>query len=202
MIMVNTSSMTRPDKPTAVCLGYFDGVHRGHLALLEEAKRIAARNGFTVAVHALDRSPAEVLHPQAAVRQLTDLAQKAAVFAANGCELLAVSTFDERLRMMPGKVFFREIILDRLHAGAVITGDDHRFGYRGDTGVPELRRLCGEAGISLSVVPRVTLEDGTVISSSAIRQALDRGDTALAQTMLGRPVSTLFASYERQEETR
>ena len=85
----------------------------------------------------------------------------------------------------------------RLNAGAIITGDDHRFGFRGETGVNELRTLCEDAGVLLSVVPRVKLADGTVISSSAIRQALRRGDLSRAEEMLGRPVQEMLQSQER-----
>ena len=87
---------------------------------------------------------------------------------------------------MPGRVFFEEILLGKLNARAIVVGDDHRFGYRGDTGSAELARMCGEKGIELTVVPRVTLEDGSVISSSAIRAALEQGDLQRAQEMLGR----------------
>ena len=197
MIICSTSAMEKLPERTAVCLGYFDGVHRGHLALLEEAGRIAGKEHLTVAVHVLDRSPASVLHPDQPVLQLTSLAEKAAVFEAHGCRILAVSTFDEHFRMMSGRDFFKRILLDRLNAGAVITGDDHRFGYRGSMGVTELAELCAEAGVLLSVVPRLTMPDGTVISSSAIREALRQGDTARAEAMLGRPVETLYNSQER-----
>ena len=197
MIICSTSAMEKLSGRTAVCLGYFDGVHRGHLALLAEAERIARKERLTVAVHMLDRSPASVLHPDQPVLQLTTLAEKAAVFEAHGCKILAVSTFDEHFRMMSGRDFFRSILLDKLNAGAIIAGDDHRFGYRGETGVRELAALCREAGILLSVVPRLTLPDGTVISSSAIREALRQGDSARAEAMLGRPVQTLYNTQER-----
>ena len=197
MIICHTETMEKLRQRTAVCLGYFDGVHRGHLALLKEAQAIARREGLTVAVHTFDVPPASVLRPDQPVEQLTSPSEKAAIFAANGCEILAVSVFDERMRAMPGKVFFEEILLGRLNARAVITGDDHRFGFRGDTGVRELSALCQSAGVLLSVVPRVKLPDGTVISSSAIRQALRQGDLSRAEEMLGRPVQDMWKSQER-----
>ena len=197
MIVCYTSEMEKLPRPTAVCLGFFDGVHRGHLALLREARKIAEQEKLTVAVHTFDVPPSQVLRPDQPAEQLTSLSEKSAIFAANGCEILAVSSFDGQMRTMPGRVFFQEILLDRLNAKAIITGDDHRFGYHGDTGVEELRMLCGETGTKLSVIPRITLADGTVISSSAIRQAIREGDFARAQEMLGRPVQTLCNSQER-----
>ena len=171
---------------SAVCLGYFDGVHRGHMALIEAARDIAQREGLLVCVHALDRSPAQVLHPEWAIPQLTSPEAKIRLFENAGIDVLAITPFDDRVRHMPGRVFFEEILLGKLNAKAIIVGDDHRFGYRGDTGSVELTRLCAKAGVALTVVPRVKLGDGTVISSTAIRTALEQGDLQRAQEMLGR----------------
>lgn len=171
---------------SAVCLGYFDGVHRGHMALIEAARDIAQREGLLVCVHALDRSPAQVLHPEWAIPQLTSPEAKIRLFENAGIDVLAITPFDDRVRHMPGRVFFEEILLGKLNAKAIIVGDDHRFGYRGDTGSAELTRLCAKAGVALTVVPRVKLGDGTVISSTAIRTALEQGDLQRAQEMLGR----------------
>ncbi len=171
---------------SAVCLGYFDGVHRGHMALIEAARDIAQREGLLVCVHALDRSPAQVLHPEWAIPQLTSPEAKIRLFENAGIDVLAITPFDDRVRHMPGRIFFEEILLGKLNAKAIIVGDDHRFGYRGDTGSVELTRLCAKAGVALTVVPRVKLGDGTVISSTAIRTALEQGDLQRAQEMLGR----------------
>ena len=89
---------------------------------------------------------------------------------------------------MSGDEFFERVVLGRLHAAHVVCGDDHRFGYRGAWGVQELQQLCDSHGVRLTVVPPVTLADGTRISSSAIRAALARGEWALAEEMLGRPL--------------
>ncbi|MBQ8080374.1 MAG: adenylyltransferase/cytidyltransferase family protein [Clostridia bacterium] len=202
MRVVNTADMEPLKTPTVVCLGYFDGVHRGHLALLEEAKRLARERGLLVCVHALDRSPAQALHPERRIIQLTTPAEKERLFEAAGCDILAVSPFDDRVRHMPGGVFFSDVLLGSLNARAIVTGDDHRFGFKGDTGSEELCLLCERAGVALSVVPRVTLADGTVISSSVIREALRAGDLARAEEMLGRPVSPdmLEGCAERGQE--
>ena len=174
------------DTNSVVCLGYFDGVHLGHRALLSAAADIGAKNGWLVCVHALDRSPMQVLHPEQSILQLTTPEEKARLFEAAGADVLAVTPFNDRVRHMPGKVFFEEILRRRLQAKAIVVGDDHRFGYRGDTDVTKLRALCDASGVSLTVVPRISLPDGTVISSSAIRAALAEGRLDQAQAMLGR----------------
>ena len=167
---------------TVVCLGFFDGVHRGHLALLAAAKKAAREAGLPVCVHTFDRAPG------GKGPALTTLEERERLLRAAGADQVAVSPFDERTRTMSGDEFFERVVLGRLHAAHVVCGDDHRFGYRGAWGVNELSALCERAGVGLTVVPPVTLPDGRRISSTAIRAALLKGDWALAAEMLGRPV--------------
>lgn len=167
---------------TVVCLGFFDGVHRGHLALLAAAKKAAREAGLPVCVHTFDRAPG------GKGPALTTLEERERLLRAAGADQVAVSPFDEQTRTMSGDEFFERVVLGRLHAAHVVCGDDHRFGYRGAWGVQELQQLCDSHGVRLTVVPPVTLADGTRISSSAIRAALARGEWALAEEMLGRPL--------------
>ncbi len=175
--------------PTAVCLGQFDGVHRGHQALIRAASDIARAQGLTLCVHTFDPSPASLLHPETS--ELTSLDEKTALLASLGVELCAVSAFDDALRRTPGEVFFREILLSRLRAAQLIASFHHRFGAGGDTDVHRLTDLCAASGVGLTIVPPVTLADGTLISSTAIRQALAGGDFGRAREMLGHPLPRL-----------
>ena len=186
MRVINTGTAEGQLTGSVVCLGYFDGVHKGHQALIEAARRIAERENLLCCVHALDRSPAQALHPDRYIPQLTDMEEKIRLFAEAQVDVLAITTFNDHVRHLPGQVFFEDILLGILNAKAIVVGDDHRFGYRGDTGSEELRCMCEQAGVFLTVVPRVRLIDGTVISSSAIRTALEQGDLQRAQEMLGR----------------
>lgn len=176
--------MTEQYAPSVVCLGFFDGVHRGHRSLLEAAKKTAREKGLIVVAHTFDHAPGRKDF------ELTDLEQRKALLLSAGADRVAVSAFDENLRHMSGGDFFNQIILKELNARHVVCGDDHRFGYRGGWGVKELEKLCQDAGVGLTVVPPVIMPDGTRISSSAIRKALMTGDFALAEAMLGRPVQS------------
>ena len=169
--------------PCVVCLGYFDGVHRGHLALLSAARREADRRGCPVVVHTFDCAPGSK------GPQLTTLEEREQLLLAAGADRVAVSHFDEEMRHMPGDVFFRDVVVERLNACHVVCGDDHRFGYLGGWGVEELRALCESFGVGLTVVPPVTLENGQRVSSTAIRAALARGDARAAEEMLGRKLA-------------
>lgn len=169
--------------PGVVCLGFFDGVHRGHLALLRAARETADQKGWRVCVHTFDRAPGDKGF------ELTALEEREALLRSAGADQIAVSAFDDRLRRMSGEEFFQKIVVEKLKAGHVVCGDDHRFGYRGGWGVKELRKMCADAGIGLTVVPPVLLKDGSRISSTAIRRALREEKWDLAEEMLGRPVS-------------
>ena len=165
-----------------VCLGFFDGVHRGHLALLRAAREEAEKRRCPVVAHTFDHAPGSK------GAELTTLPEREALLLAGGADRVAVSPFDESLRRMSGEDFFRRVVVSQLHACHVVCGDDHRFGYRGAWGVRELEAMCRAAHVGLTVVPPVTLPDGRRISSTAIRQALAEGDWATAESMLGRPV--------------
>ena len=175
--------MNAVNAPGVVCLGFFDGVHRGHLSLLRAAKDIAREQGLTVYAHTFDRAPGEKDFA------LTTLEERDALLRAAGADRVAVSAFSEEMRRMRGDDFFRYVVLGRLNARHVVCGDDHRFGYRGAWGVKELEALCRENGVGLTVCPPVSLPDGTRVSSTAIRRAILAGNAALAEEMLGRPLS-------------
>lgn len=163
-----------------VCLGFFDGVHRGHAALLHAARQIADQKGLLVCAHTFSNAPA----PKAFL--LTTLPERVALLRQAGADTVVVSPFDDRMRRMSGQEFFDRVVMEKLRAVHVVCGEDHRFGYRGACGVAELRAMCRARGVGLTVVPPVTLPDGRRVSSSAIRRAIADGDIPLAEEMLGR----------------
>lgn len=107
----------RLQEETLVCLGFFDGVHIGHQQLLKRAREVAAGKGWKMCVHTFDRSPAAFLRPEAAVRELTTLEQKARLLRGQGADIVAVSRFDEAMARMSARDFFDEVLIRRLHAG-------------------------------------------------------------------------------------
>lgn len=176
----------RLTRPTVVCLGFFDGVHIGHAQLIARAVTISAETGLDVCVHTFDRIPAAVLKPEVAVTELTPLAQKAALLENMGVDCLAVSRFEET-RHLSAAAFFHEILLQTLRAQHIVAGFHHHFGLRGEGDAHTLEALCGESGVGLDIIAPVTLGSGELVSSTAIRKAVEAGDYAKASAMLGRP---------------
>ncbi len=138
-------------------------------------------------VHTYDIPPIKLLKPDTAYQELCSFEEKCALLEAAGADVVAVSRFDRALMHMSGADFFAGVVTAGMQAQHIVVGYDHRFGFKGDTGVGELRELCSAAGIGLSVVEAVRTPDGKLISSTAVRAAIKAEDWAQAEAMLGRP---------------
>ena len=175
--------------PGVVCLGFFDGVHLGHQAILSTAKAISQQEGLVFCVHTYITMPSRVLSPGREVMELTSYEEKVALLEAMGVQLLSVSHFDEGFMKMAGDQFIA-LLKERLKARHIVVGYDHRFGYHGDTDAKKLIAVCRDKSLGVTVVDAVRTQHGEAVSSTAIRMALAKGDIPLAEQMLGRPVST------------
>ena len=185
LLDTKTQSLTTS---SLVCLGFFDGVHLGHLALLNCAKNIAQKEGGLVCVHTFDVSPTQQIRKDGRWFELTPLSKKIELLEQHGCQVVAISSFDQAMRQMKGRDFFEKILIKCLKAKVLVTGWDHRLGFQGDTDVVKLQSLCDEYHIRLEVISKVSLPTGERVSSTAIREALLCGNKELAEAMLGRNV--------------
>lgn len=170
-----------------LCLGFFDGVHLGHRKLIRKACELREETGLPVFVHTFLISPMSVLSGVEPMC-LTDNARKEQLLLLCGADRVIFSPFDETIRDLSGRDYFESFLIKELHCRWIVAGEDHRFGRCGDTGASELQSLCGENGVGLSLIPPVCTEEGVRVSSTAIREALQKGDIDLAEKMLGRPV--------------
>ena len=169
-------------------IGNFDGVHRGHQAVLARAVALAREAGTACAVLTFEPHPADYFAGQPVVFRLTPFEQKGAALRACGVDGLVSLTFGADLAALPAQAFVEEVLAARLGASAVVVGADFHFG-KGRSGSPDFLRRAGEAlGLRVVVADKVE-EQGEAISSSLIRRALERGDVTLAAHMLGRPYS-------------
>jgi riboflavin kinase/FMN adenylyltransferase len=170
----------------AVTIGNFDGVHRGHRALVEETlTRARAVAGEAVAL-TFDPHPARVLSPGRVPPALTTPGQKAELLAGLGLDVLALLPFTPDVARLPPEAFAAEVLKGALGARQVVVGEEFRFG-RGRSGdAATLARLGGTLGFDVSALPPI-MEGGRPVSSSRVREALAQGDAARAASLLGRP---------------
>ena len=170
---------------TVATVGTFDGVHRGHRAVLAEIVRRARTRGLASLIVTFDRHPLEVVNPPAAPRLLTLPDEKRALLAELGLDRIELLPFTGELARLAPEEFVRQVLRARYGMGELVVGYDHGFG-RGRTGDVELvRRLAREDGFAVDVVDAVR-DDGQPISSSLIRTAVAHGDLAAAERWLGR----------------
>jgi riboflavin kinase/FMN adenylyltransferase len=166
-----------------LALGNFDGVHRGHLAVLRAAH--AARPDLPLAALTFEPHPREHFRPEDPPFRLTLLPAKARALAEHGVATVFALPFDARLAAMPAEAFVEQVLHDSLGAKHLACGADFAFGHRRGGDVTFLARQAEARGIGLTVVPPV-VDEGGPISSTRIRRALQDGYPDRAAAELGR----------------
>jgi riboflavin kinase/FMN adenylyltransferase len=172
-------------RPRAVAIGNFDGVHLGHLRLLGACVAAARSRGLTPAVLTFDPHPAAVVSQRGAPPRIQTLRSRKRMLTEAGIEELAHLRFDENTARLTPEEFVERFLVLGMRAACVVVGQGFRFGA-GRAGSVETLRELGRG--RFETVEVETLEDGAErVSSSRIREALLRGDLALAKRYLGRP---------------
>ncbi|OHT22263.1 MULTISPECIES: bifunctional riboflavin kinase/FAD synthetase [Edaphosphingomonas] len=169
-----------------IALGNFDGFHRGHQAVVARARERARAEGRPLIVATFDPHPVRFFRPDAPPFRLTTLDQRARLFAEAGADAMLVFRFDAELAGESAEQFVRERIAGRTGAAAVVTGQDFTFGKARGGNVAVLAELGEALGIATEAVAPVADAEGQ-ISSSRIRDALQRGDCEAAAALLTRP---------------
>ena len=171
---------------SVVTLGVFDGVHRGHQRLVARATEIAAARSSPVVAITFDPHPEEVLRPGTRPPFLCTVRRRAELLGALGVDAVCILPFSYEFSQLGPDDFVRAVLADRLHAVAVVVGENFRFGHKA-AGDAALLAQLGEKyeftaeGVSLLV------DGAATISSSYIRDELNRGDVEAAARALGRP---------------
>jgi riboflavin kinase/FMN adenylyltransferase len=168
-----------------VAIGNFDGVHRGHRAVLEAALTEARSKGCPALALTFEPHPRALFQPKSPLFRLTDLETKAALIEAAGMDGVAVADFNESFAALTAEDFVRAVLVDWLEATGVVIGHDFQFGTKRGGDVPLLTRCGAEFGFTTQAIAPLT-EGGASVSSSAIRHCLRDGDVAGAALLLGR----------------
>ena len=190
MLSISSIQEARQLGPTAVTIGKFDGIHRGHQALIAALHSAADEHNLKTVLVTFDRHPDALLNPANLKLPLIGPRQKAALVADAGLDALLTLTFDDLLSQQSAQDFVQETLVDGLHAKIVIVGEDFRFGAGGAGDVALLQELGQQLGFEVRVIPSAT-EAGLKVSTSTIRELLDLGDVAKAGSLLGRVHTTV-----------
>ncbi|HEY1073911.1 bifunctional riboflavin kinase/FAD synthetase [Brevundimonas sp.] len=171
----------------AAAIGAFDGVHRGHQAVIASAREAARRLGVPLAVVSFDPHPRRLFQPEAAPFRLMTADQMARALAPLGVDRLYLIPFDREMAGMTDEEFARRVLSEGLGVAHAAVGFDFTFG-KGRSGSPEALRTYGQdLGFTVSVTDRIDDVSGLKLSSSAVREALKAGDMDRAAAILGRP---------------
>jgi len=175
---------TQQQRPCALAIGNFDGMHLGHQALLQKLNETAKALNLTSAVMTFEPHPREFFAPETAPARLSSLREKLEHFAEAGVETTYVCRFNRRLAKLTPQEFMQNILRDSLNAQAILVGDDFRFGAMRAGSILDFL----EAKFNLISLPQVDL-DGARVSSTRVRSALATGALNEASVLLGRPYS-------------
>jgi riboflavin kinase / FMN adenylyltransferase len=169
-----------------VTIGVFDGVHRGHQALIARALEKARALGLPLVLVTFDPHPSEVVRPGTHPPVLTPVARKAELVEELGVDAFCVLPFTTDFSRLPPDEFVHVLLVERLHAAAVVVGDNFRFGHRAAGDLALLRTLGSRFGFSTEGVGMLR-DDDVTLSSTFVRSSIDAGDVSEAAKALGRP---------------
>ncbi|GAP67403.1 FMN adenylyltransferase [Mizugakiibacter sediminis] len=171
---------------SVVAVGAFDGLHRGHRALLARVRERAAARSLVPVTVSFEPLPRQFFARGEPLPRLSSLREKLLGFAEAGIEATLLLRFDAALAAMPAETFVREVLAARLGAREIWVGEDFRFGHRRGGDLAMLQRLGGALGFEAHALPPVSA-DGERVSASRIRALLAAGEFASAARLLGRP---------------
>lgn len=171
---------------TVIALGFFDGVHRGHGALLRKAAERAGELNAAPAVFTFDRSPKELVTGKPVLLINSNDDRRDIIRRVYGIQRVIFAPFDREMMTMPWQDFITELLVKQYGAVHLVAGHDYRFGHKNEGTVERLREKCRELGLGCDIIPKVELE-GITVSSTYIRTLLEQGDVERAALFLGHP---------------
>jgi riboflavin kinase/FMN adenylyltransferase len=173
-----------------LAIGVFDGVHRGHQAVISTSADHAATSNGTPVVVTFDPHPEKVLRPQAAPHLLSATQHKIALIRALGVEHLLIITFDKQFAATEPEDFVQKLVIHSKPLREICVGHEWSFGKNRRGNLDLLKKLGAKFNFDVVGIPPVKI-NGAVVSSTAIRQAIEKGDLAKAAEMLGREYTIL-----------
>lgn len=167
------------------CIGFFDGVHRGHQFLLEHLKQEARAHGMQSAVVTFTNHPRKVVQPDFDLQLIDTLESRLAKLEKMEVDACFLIDFTEAVRELTAEQFIRDILSRQLHIRRLLIGYDHRFGHNRAEGFDDYVRYGRACGMDVVREPVFDDNSGLHYSSSEVRRALKAGDTVKARKILG-----------------
>ncbi len=181
-------NLERPLPASAVTIGNFDGVHRGHQRVIAQLDRVAAAADLPTVVIIFEPQPIEFFAPDRAPKRLSRFREKIAFLKAQQIDYLLCLRFDARLANLSAEEFVTRILIERLNCKHLVIGDDFHFGKGREGDFEFLRRHADRFGFAVDATETLMI-DGERVSSTRIRECIERGDFDQAAELLGRPYS-------------
>lgn len=169
-----------------VTIGVFDGIHRGHQKIIAEAVRLAGERGVPSVLITFVPHPSEVVRPGSHPPVLTGIVRRGELVEDLGVDVFCALPFTLEFSHMAPDEFVHHVLVERMHASAVVVGENFRFGHRATGDVALLERLGATFGFSAHGIPLLS-ENGTVLSATYVRSSVTAGDVTTAARVLGRP---------------
>ena len=182
----HVSRATRPERGCVLTIGNFDGLHLGHQAICEQVRGIAAERGLQAAVMTFEPHSVEYFSPDTIPYRINSAREKIMLFNEARIERLACLRFNHKFAALTAEEFIRRILLDGLNVKAVVVGDDFRFGKNRAGDFATLRAMGERHGFDVFATETFCVDNARV-SSSRIREALQKGKLQAAERLLGRP---------------
>ena len=181
-----THNLRAQHRGCVLTIGNFDGVHRGHQAVLKQVRAKAQALGVPAAVMTFEPQPQELFQPEKAPARLTNWREKYLALRDQGIDRHIVIEFNKKFASQPAREFIEKTLVEKLGVKFLVVGDDFRFGFKREGDFELLQKAGKELGFEV-VDTRSYRQQEQRVSSTAIRQALDEGDFDNAEAMLGRP---------------
>lgn len=160
--------------PTAVALGNFDGVHKGHQMLIRECVAAAKEKGLEPSVFTFTNHPVNEIAGKTVIKNIMTFEEKAAQLEELGVENLFSPVFDDSIRTKSALDFVKDILVDRFHTKHAVCGFNYHFGYKAEGDAEKLAELGKTFGYGVSVIPEIRI-NGNTVSSTLIRSIIDEG---------------------------
>ena len=174
-------------KKRVIALGFFDGVHIGHAALLRRVAEVAGRLDAVPSAVTFDQHPEDVILGARRVPLITSPTDRADLMRRLfGISEIIIAHFDQRMMHMPWEEFVTDYLVGEHGAVHLVAGHDFHFGYKGEGNPDRLRAKCAELGIGCDIIPKVE-HDGITVSSTYIRSLIAQGEMERADEFLGHP---------------